>query len=195
MSLSRKDLEAMGIEPEKIESIIAAHIGVVNALKDERDALKGKADQLDAVQKQLDELKTSGDDWQGKYEAEHTAFEQYKASVKEADTRRAKEAVYKDAMRKANIPEKILDKLLKIADVDKVKLDKDGKPANADDLDKEIKESFGDYITTEGTQLDKPETPPGGKSGKDAFNAMTLAEKMLYANEHPSEAAEYLKGE
>ena len=41
----------------------------------------------------------------------------------------------------------------------------------------------------------QPETPPGGKSGKDAFNAMTLAEKMLYANEHPSEAAEYLKGE
>ena len=73
MSLSRKDLEAMGIEPEKIESIIAAHIGVVNALKDERDALKAKADQLDAVQKQLDELKTSGDDWQSKYESEHTA--------------------------------------------------------------------------------------------------------------------------
>lgn len=191
MSLSRKDLEAMGIEPEKIESIIAAHIGVVNALKDERDALKAKADQLDAVQKQLDELKTSGDDWQGKYEAEHTAFEQYKASVAEADTRRAKEAVYKDAMRKASIPEKIIDKLLKIADVDKVKLEKDGKPKNIEAIEADVKEAFGDYITTESTQLDKPDTPPTGNTGKDAFNAMSLADQMRYANEHPDEVKNY----
>lgn len=192
MGISRKDLEAMGIEPEKIESIIAAHIGVVNALKDECDTLKAKATQLDAVQKELDALKANGSDWQKKYEDEHNAFEDYKTSVAAAESTRKKSDAYRSAMKKANIPEQVIDKLLKIADVENVKLDESGNITNLADVEKDVKESFGDYIVTESTALDKPDTPPAAPKGKDAFDAMSLTEQMRYANEHPDEVAGYL---
>lgn len=191
MGITRKDLEAMGIEPEKIESIIAAHVGVVNALKDERDALKAKAEQLDEVQKELDTLKANSGDWQKKYEDEHTEFEEYKTTVAAAENTRKKSDIYREAMKKANIPDKIIDKLLKIADVESVKLDKSGKATNLADVEKDIKESFGDYIRTESTELDKPDTPPAKPTGKDAFDAMSLADQMRYANEHPDEVKSY----
>lgn len=192
MGISRKDLEAMGIEPEKIESIIAAHIGVVNALKDECDTLKAKATQFDAIQKELETLKTNGSDWQKKYEDEHNAFEEYKTSVVAAESTRKKSDAYRSAMKKANIPEQVIDKLLKIADVENVKLDETGKVTNLADVEKDVKENFGDYIVHESTDLDKPDTPPASPKGKDAFDAMTLTEQMRYANEHPDEVAGYL---
>lgn len=192
MALTRKDLQAMGIEPEKIESIIAAHAETVNALKDECDDLRAKADQLAEVQKQLDDLKTTGGDWQKKYEDEHTAFEQFKTDTAAAEVIRKKSDVYRDVMRKANIPDKVLDALLKIAEVDMVTLDESGTVTNLKDVENAVKEKFADYIMTESTSLDKPDTPPTAKTGKDAFNALSLAEQMKYANEHPDEVQGYL---
>lgn len=194
MAFTRKMLAAMGIEPEKIDEIMAAHVEVVNALKDERDTLKADADRLTVVQTELDALKTSGGDWQTKYEAEHTAFEEYKADIQAAETRRTKENAYRDVMKKAGIPDKVIEPLLKIADVDNVKIDKDGTVINTSDIETSIKNNFSDYIRVEDTVLDNPETPPNSQTGKDAFNAMTLTEQMRYANEHPAEVAEYLKG-
>lgn len=192
MALTRKDLQAMGVEPEKIESIIAAHVETVNALKDECDDLRAKADQLMEVQKQLDDLKTSGGDWQKKYEDEHKAFEQFKTDTAAAELTRKKSDVFRDVMKKANIPDKVLDALLKIADVDLVKLDESGTATNREDVENAVKEKFADYIMTQSTSLDKPETPPAAPTGKDAFNAMSLAEQMRYANEHPNEVKGYL---
>ena len=40
MALTRKFLKAMGIEDEKAEEIISAHVETVNGLKGERDALQ-----------------------------------------------------------------------------------------------------------------------------------------------------------
>ena len=57
MSLTRKMLKAMGIEDEKIDTIIEAHTETVDALKKERDGYKESADKLADVQKELDGLK------------------------------------------------------------------------------------------------------------------------------------------
>ena len=43
MALTRKFLKAMGIEDEKAEEIISAHVETVNGLKGERDALEHTA--------------------------------------------------------------------------------------------------------------------------------------------------------
>ena len=47
MALTRKFLKAMGIEDEKAEEIISAHVETVNGLKGERDDLR---ERLEAVE-------------------------------------------------------------------------------------------------------------------------------------------------
>lgn len=194
MPFTRKMLAAKGLEPDVIDEIMAAHVEVVNALKDERDTLKTEADKVATLQEELDTMKQTGGGWKKKYEDEHTALEQLKADYADAETKRRKADIYRDALRKAGVPEKLLDALLKIAPVDSVEIGADGAAKNIGDIEKGIKETFGDYIQTKREALDKPDTPPATATGKDAFNAMTLTEKMRYANEHPAEAAEYMKG-
>jgi uncharacterized protein YpuA (DUF1002 family) len=200
MSFTRKMLAAMGIESDKADEIITAHLSVVNGLKDERDQLKESVSKLEEtvtkfeeVQKELDNLKKVGGDWQAKYETEHNAFEEYKVNVQAAEIRRVKENAYRDAMKKAGIPDKMLDPLLRIAKIDDAKV-QDGVVTNVSDIEANVKNEFSDYIRVEKTALDTPDNPPANATGKDAFNAMTLTEQMRYANEHPAEAAEYLKG-
>ena len=60
MALTRKYLRALGIEDDKIEEIISAHLETVNPLKDERDSYKDKAEKTDELQKQVDELTAEG---------------------------------------------------------------------------------------------------------------------------------------
>ena len=45
-------MKALGIDEEKIEEIINAHVETLQPIKDERDELKTKADALDAVTKE-----------------------------------------------------------------------------------------------------------------------------------------------
>ena len=53
MAFTRKFLSAMGIEADKVDEIINAHIEVVDGLKEERDNFKKDAEKLADVQKQL----------------------------------------------------------------------------------------------------------------------------------------------
>ena len=57
MALTRKFLAALGIEADKVEEIISAHMETVNGLKDEKEALQKKADQVDSLTEELNELK------------------------------------------------------------------------------------------------------------------------------------------
>ena len=66
MGLTRKMLEAMGIENDKIESIIEAHSETVTALKAEREHYKEVAESVD-----------TSEDWKAKYEKEHSDFESF----------------------------------------------------------------------------------------------------------------------
>ena len=47
MALTRKFLEALGIEQAKIDEIISAHTEVTDALKADRDSYKEKAEKYD----------------------------------------------------------------------------------------------------------------------------------------------------
>ena len=63
---------------DEIENrIIALYRGVVDPMLDEITDLRAKAETLEAVTKERDALKAGGD----KYEAEHKAFEEYKAGI------------------------------------------------------------------------------------------------------------------
>lgn len=195
MALTRKMLKAMGIEDEKIDQIIEAHSETVDALKTERDKYREDAEKLPEVQKKLDEASklNSGDEsYKVKYDALKEDFEKYKGEVSAKETRGAKEKAVRAALRNIGVPEKHHNSIVKVTNLDDIKLDKDGNIVDLDAFEKSNREEWGDLIPTVGEKKETPETPPTNGGGKAAFDAMSLSERMRYANEHPAEAAAYM---
>ena len=166
MALTRKMLKALGIEDDKIDSIIDAHLETVDALKKERDGYKESADRLADVQKELDGLKAGGD-YKARYEKEHKDFEDYKAGITAKETRAAKEAAVRAYLTSKNITGGNLDIAIRGmgAEIDAAELDgdkiKDTKP-----LDELIGGTFKGLVVTTGTTGAGTPQPPanGGKS-------------------------------
>jgi hypothetical protein len=191
MPFKRSMLESKGIEPAVIDEIMAAHVGVIDTLKDERDKLQ--ADIAEA-QRQLSNSQGEAKNWQTKYESEHTAFEEFKTSVAEDDVRRTKETAYREALVKAGVPDKVIPAILRVADLSPVEIGEDGAAKDADKLLETAKSTWADFIPVSGEKRDVPDNPPdNAPTGKEAFEAMTLSQKMQYANAHPEEVAAYLK--
>lgn len=172
MALSRKFLTALGIEAEKIDEIINAHSETVEALKEERDSYKAKAEQSDKLQKDLDSAKKQIEDlnkddaYKVKYEALKEDFDSYKKGIEIEKTNNNKKDAYKALLKEIGISEKHIDKVAKLVELDKIKLDKDGKIEGADDLKKSLKEEWSDFIVTDGKEGAGTATPPGNTGGK-----------------------------
>lgn len=177
MSLGRKMLTAMGIDGEKQDEIIQAHVEVVDALKDERDSLKAEAKRAEKLQKELDELQESvknsdNSPYKVKYEAKveelaqlQKEFDDYKSDVSAKETASKKSAAYKELLKTAGIDSKRFDAILKVTDLDKIELDEEGKAKNVDDLTKSIKDEWADFIVTKSTQGASVSNPPSNTGG------------------------------
>lgn len=165
MSLKRSMLKAMGIEDEKIEQIMEAHIETVDALKEQRDAYKADAEKLADVQKQLDkankDLEASGKDtYKVKYEAIKEAFDSFKKEQAAKETHSAKESAYRELLKAAGISEKRIAAILKVSDIDSVELDENGAIKDANKLTESIKAEWADFIPTTTTRGAQTATPP-----------------------------------
>ena len=165
MSLTRKFLKAMGIEEEKIDQIIEAHTETVDGFKEKLNDYKDKAEKYDGVKKELDELKEGGDDWQKKYEKEHSDFEAYKNDVTAKETKRTKEHAVREFYKGVGVSEKRLDAVMKVTDLDSFELDKDGKIKDADKHTETAKSEWADFIETTTTRGADTATPPVNNSG------------------------------
>ena len=162
MALTRRMLKALGIEDEKAEEIIAAHIESTDALKAQRDEYKT---QLEAKPAPKQEPKAEpSDEYKAKFEAAEKAFEDFKAKVEGEKAAAQKKALYRDLIAKAGVDAKRIDAVLKISDLDSVEV-KDGAIKDADKLVEGIKADFADFIpviTTEGASVAKPPAGDGG---------------------------------
>lgn len=177
MALSRKFLSALGIEADKIDEIIDAHAATVNALKEERDNYKADADrykdtkkELDRVSNELETLKAEGgkeDTYKVKYDALKEDFDNYKNGIEAEKTKTSKTKAYKELLKEIGISEKRIDAVARIADLDKIELDKEGKIKKADDLKNSLKEEWSDFIEsthTEGADVSNPPKKTGGQT-------------------------------
>lgn len=156
MALTRKMLKAMGIEDEKIDQIVEAHTETVEALKQQCEELKGKAADFDSIQKELNELKKTaetGEDWKGKYE-------KLQADVECQNRQTAVTQAYKKLLQENGVDIRRLDSVLKVSDLSKIKLDKDGGIEGAKELSEKIKSEWADFIPVSGEKKEPPATPP-----------------------------------
>lgn len=162
MPLTRKFLSALGIESEKVDEIISAHTEVTDSLKAERDKYKTDAEKLSAVQQESDQLKEANgkDPWKVKYDAVKEDFDNYKKEVTAKETKVAKTEVYRALLKECGVADKRLDAVLRVTDLESVKLDKDGKIEDAAKLKASIKTEWADFITSESTKGAETATPP-----------------------------------
>ena len=128
MALTRKFLQAMGIEGDKIEEIINAHTETVDALKIERDDAQNKltaaakdSETLKNVQKELDDLKAAG--YEEKYNAEKTAHDALKNQITSEKTKTAKEAAVKAYFEEKGIKGTNLNIAMRATNLDDFELD------------------------------------------------------------------------
>lgn len=171
MALTRKFLSALGIEADKIDEIINAHTETVDGLKDELAKAKEAAAKLPDVQKELNDMKAAAekdgkDPFKVKYEAIKEDFENYKKEVTAKETKAAKTDAYRDLLKKAGVAGKRIDAVLKVSDVDGIKLDKDGKAEDENKLLEAIKTEWADFITTETVKGAQTATPPASTGRK-----------------------------
>lgn len=191
MALTRKFLAALGIEADKVDEIIEAHTTTVNALKEDRDKYKTDAEKLPDVQKELDDLKAQPvDDYKDKYDALKKEYDDYKADVDAKSVKAQKTEAYKKLLKDAKVSEKRIDSVLRVSDIDKIELDKDGNIKGADDLKKNIETEWADFIVTEEAKGASTATPPegGGNTPPPVSRAAQLAAKYrqnLYGVEPP----------
>lgn len=161
MALTRKYLKELGVEADKIDLIIEAHVEAVDALKDERDTFKEEAGEAKALKAKVEELEKNagaGDEWADKYKAEHEAFEAYKAEIDNKEILSNKTNAYRELLKGLNVADKRIDAILKVTDVNALEL-VDGKLKDAEALTESIKTEWAEFIPEveeKGADVHKP---------------------------------------
>ena len=186
MAFTRKFLSALGIEADKVDEIIQAHTEVTDALKEDRDKYKADAEKLPAVEKELKELqeKTAGEDpYKDKFNELKKEFESFKADVEAKAITAKKEAEFRKILKEIGIPEKRIDAVLKVSDVNKLELDEEGNVKEGEKLKESLKSEWSDFIATTKTEGVQSATPPSNstsavKSKKEIMEIKDTAERQ-----------------
>lgn len=193
MALSRKFLAAMGIETDKVDEIISAHVETVEGLKAERDSLKEKAEKYDAEKKKADDLtvrvadlekQVNGtDSYKEKYDALKGEYDAYKSNIENEKATASKTKAYKEMLKEIGVAEKRLDSVLKVTDLSKIKLAQDGTIEGVEDLKTKAASEWADFIeksATKGAAVTKPPVNNGGtaKTKEEILKIADAAERQ-----------------
>lgn len=168
MAFTRKFLSSLGIDDDKVDTIITAHTEVTDALKEERDKYKADAEKLPDVQKQLDKALEKGDDtYKEKYDDLIREFNEYKDTISAEKAQQRKAEAYKKLLKDIGVADKRIGTVLKVdADIiGGLEFDESGNIKNAEDVKQTAKESWSDFIVTETTEGANPPTPPTNNGG------------------------------
>lgn len=200
MALTRKFLEGLGIDADKVPSIIEAHAETVDGLKTQIDQLKGDSTKLASVQAELDAANKriadlDDDGFKAKYEAEHKSFEDYKKAQTEREAKSAKETAYKALLKDAGILEKAIPNIVKITDMAAIELDENGSIKDSENIAKKAAEDWSGFVVqheTEGAEVPKPSATVSGNitSKADIFKKDEHGRYLLSASERMKAIAE-----
>ena len=179
MALTRKFLEALGIEQAKIDEIISAHTEVTDSLKADRDSYKEKAEKYDQTKTELDKAKSeldkvSKDEYKTKYESLQTEFNKYKTDIAEKEVKGKKEEAYKKMLKEIGVNEKSIDAILKVKDLNTIKLDDKGGIVDVDTLKESEKKDWEGFIIESEVHGQNPSTPPDNDKEKIDVSNMSM---------------------
>lgn len=178
MAFTRKFLSALGIEADKVDEIINAHIEVVDGLKEERDGFKADAEKLADVQKKLDKandkLAKQGEGetvFKEDYDKLKKEYDDYKADMDSKEALRAKQTAYRELAKAAELTDRGIEKAVKYAKWDEIELDKDGKIKDAEKHTEFLKSEWSEHHETTTTKGANTATPPTNNGGSKMTKA------------------------
>ena len=206
MAFTRKFLSAMGIEADKVDEIINAHVEVVDGLKEERDNFKKDAEKLADVQKQLDKANDKlAKNGEGEtvakedYDKLKQEYDDYKADITAKNTRTEKENAFRELLKSVGVSEKRFNAIIKVSDIDGLELDKDGKIKDAEKHTENVKSEWADFIETTTTKGANTANPPAnngkGVKTKEEIYKMENGRYVLSASERQAELAKLYQSE
>ena len=206
MAFTRKFLSAMGIEADKVDEIINAHIEVVDGLKEERDNFKKDAEKLADVEKELTKAKEKlAKNGEGEtvskedYDKLKQEYDDYKADITAKNTRTEKENAFRELLKSVGVSEKRFNAIIKVSDIDGLELDKDGKIKDAEKHTENVKSEWADFIETTTTKGANTANPPAnngkGVKTKEEIYKMENGRYVLSASERQAELAKLYQSE
>ena len=161
-TLSKKFLFGLGIDEEKTDLICERHKEVLSEVMDERDKYKEDAEKYNAVKAELDTLKqqTAGtDSYKEKFEALQKEFNEFKAGVESKETTAKKESAFRSVLKDIGIPDKRIDSVVKVSDINGIELDGEG-IKDVETLKESLKKEWSDFITTTKVEGVNSANPP-----------------------------------
>ena len=193
MAFTRKFLSAMGIEADKVDEIINAHVEVVDGLKEERDNYKKDAEKLADVEKELTKAKEkiakNGDGEtvaKEDYDKLKKEYDDYKADITAKNTRTEKENAFRELLKSVGVSEKRFNAIIKVSDIDGLELDKDGKIKDAEKHTENVKSEWADFIettTTKGANTANPPANNGKGTGKTKEEILAIKDGAVRRQE------------
>lgn len=193
MAFTRRFLSALGIEAEKVDEIINAHIEVVDGLKEERDNFKKDAEKLADVEKELNKAKEKlAKNGEGEtvskedYDKLKQEYDDYKADITAKNTRTEKENAFRELLKSVGVSEKRFNAIIKVSDIDGLELDKDGKIKDAEKHTENVKSEWADFIETTTTKGAKTANPPannGKGTGKTKEEILAIKDGAIRRQE------------
>lgn len=188
MALSRKFLTGLGLTEAQVDAIIEGNEDSISGLKSKIDEYKAQekkqTEQIASLQKELEDAKNTAlekegkNPWKVKYDALNEEFTTYKTEEAKKATKAAKENAYKALLKSTGVADKRIATVVRVSDIDSLELGEDGKFKNADDLVKQIKEDWSDFITVDGEKGAETPNPPennGAKGEGDHSAAQRIA--------------------
>ena len=193
--LTRKFLTSIGIDESKHDLLIERHTSVVNALKEERDSYKADAEKLETTKteltntkNELNELKKAqaGENpFEKKYNELKGEYDKYKADISAKEVKASKEGAYRKLLKEIGVADKRIDSVMRVTDIDKIELDKDGNIKDKDNLTNKAKTEWADFIPSTHTQGANTPTPPansgGAKKTKEEIDAIKDTNERIKA--------------
>lgn len=178
---SRSFLKSIGLTDEQVTAVMDEHVSVTDALKQQRDAFKADAEKVPALNQQIAALEAEKG-YKKRYEDEHTAHEALKQKIVDDEAAAKVKAAYRQLLVDEKISEKHLDAVLRATDFSGIKLGKDGKLENENDLRENAKKEWSDFIVTTSERGAHVSTPPAGgkavKTKEEIFAIKDTAERQ-----------------
>ena len=182
---TRSWLNELGIEPDIVKQIMARHVGVTDALKEQIADSEEQNDKLTKVQAELDKLKSSHkeqaeklsaaekerDEIKGKYDTATADLDKIKAENAERESTEKSKKALSDFLREQKYSDTAVNLINRNGFYKSVEFDKDGKPTNLSDVLKTIQadSDFSGFTPKTESKSHTPAKPPANAGGKPSM--------------------------
>lgn len=203
MAFTRKFLSSLGLESDKVELIMDAHVEVTNALKDKINESEDTGEKLKNLEAELSKTKESlktaedkikeyeTDDYKSKYTSVSEEFEKFKADTAAKETAAKSKTALREYLTGKGYSDTAANLIVNRSDFyKKVEFDDKGKAKNFSDILKEIQaeSDFSGFTPKTEEKIHVPENPPannggGYKSKKEIMEIKDPAERQAAIKE------------